>query len=183
VFLRSDFWPGSGQPSVVWVWVWKISPKNPWFFNFCPSGQKSVVGSKSTRVRARLASYLLRVKSMFGSGQGPTLVRWKWLHLGHIGHQWGKFQFGPRMKVLWVLRVLFDAKVKFNNPIDCGLKKATTMFSALRLIRKKLKYDHLLKVMTSQYSGRCFYECIAWLNETNSFLDLRRINALPNRTL
>jgi len=25
---------GSGHPSFVWVWDWKISPKNPKFFNF-----------------------------------------------------------------------------------------------------------------------------------------------------
>jgi len=29
---------GSGQPSLVWVWVWKISSKNYKFFNFSPSG-------------------------------------------------------------------------------------------------------------------------------------------------
>jgi len=29
-------WVRSGQPSLVWVWVWKVSPKNPKFFNFFP---------------------------------------------------------------------------------------------------------------------------------------------------
>jgi len=33
------------QPFLVWVWVWKISPKNPNFFNIFPSDQK-VPGSK-----------------------------------------------------------------------------------------------------------------------------------------
>jgi len=32
------------------------------------------VGSESTRVKAGSASYLLRVKSKLGSGQGPSLV-------------------------------------------------------------------------------------------------------------
>jgi len=45
--------------------VWKISPKNGKFFPF---------GSKSTRVKVRSASYLLQVKSMLGSGQGPSLA-------------------------------------------------------------------------------------------------------------
>jgi len=35
---------GSGQPSLVCVWVWKFSPKNPNFFNFCPTGQKNLMG-------------------------------------------------------------------------------------------------------------------------------------------
>jgi len=40
-------WVGSGQPSL----VWKISPKNPNFFNFFHSGQKKSlrVGSKIDR--------------------------------------------------------------------------------------------------------------------------------------
>jgi len=66
---------GSGQPFIVWVRIWKISPKNVKFFNFFPSGQKKLlrVGSESTRVEAGSAYYLLRVKSKLGSGQGPSL--------------------------------------------------------------------------------------------------------------
>jgi len=66
---------GSGLPSLVWVCIWKISPKNVKFFNFLPFGSKKChwVGSKRTPFRAMSASYLLRVKSMFGSGQGPSL--------------------------------------------------------------------------------------------------------------
>jgi len=58
---------GSGQPFMVWVRIWKISPKNVFF----PSDQKKSfrVGSESTRVEAGSASYLLRVKSKLGSGQ------------------------------------------------------------------------------------------------------------------
>jgi len=45
------------------------------FSIFFPSGQKKLlrVGSESTRVKAGLASYLLRVKSKLGSSQGPSL--------------------------------------------------------------------------------------------------------------
>jgi len=69
-------WVGSGQPSLIWVWIWKISPKNIKFFNFLPIGSKKChwVRLKSTRVRAGSASYLLQVKSMFGSGQGQSLI-------------------------------------------------------------------------------------------------------------
>jgi len=61
---------GSGQPFMVWVRIWKSSPKNVKFFNFFPSGQKKLlrVGSESTWARAGSASYLLRVKSKFGLG-------------------------------------------------------------------------------------------------------------------
>jgi len=62
---------GSSQPFMVWVWIWKISPKNVKFFNFLPFGSKKSlrVGSESTRVKGRSASYLLLVKSKLGSGQ------------------------------------------------------------------------------------------------------------------
>jgi len=47
------------------------------FSIFLPFGsKKNVIGSgwKVPRVRARSAFYLLQVKSMFGSGQGPSLL-------------------------------------------------------------------------------------------------------------
>jgi len=52
-----------------------ISLKNVRFFNFFPlSLKKSLpVGSKSTLVNGGPASYLLRVKSKLGSGQGLSL--------------------------------------------------------------------------------------------------------------
>jgi len=74
-------WVGSGQPSMILVLVWKISPKNVKFFNFSPSDQKKSlrVGSKSTWVKGGSASYLLWVKSKLGlgrvsSGKFPYLV-------------------------------------------------------------------------------------------------------------
>jgi len=68
-------WLGSGQPFMVWVRIWKISPKNVNFFNFFPFGSKKLlrVRSESTRVKAGSASYLLQVKSELGSGQGLSL--------------------------------------------------------------------------------------------------------------
>jgi len=61
---------------MVWVRIWKISPKNGEFSIFFSLGQKKLlrVGSESTWVKAGLASYLLRVKSKLGSGQGPSLL-------------------------------------------------------------------------------------------------------------
>jgi len=69
---------GSGRVSHLWFEFGsgKFSPKNPKFFNSFHIGSKKShwVVSKSTRVKDGLASYLLRVKSMLRSGQGPCLV-------------------------------------------------------------------------------------------------------------
>jgi len=37
-------WVGLGQPFMVWVWIWKISPKNVKFFNFFPFVAKKLFG-------------------------------------------------------------------------------------------------------------------------------------------
>jgi len=75
-FLGSIFC-GSGWVSLLWFGFefQKFPLKMSNFSIFCPSGQKKLlwVGSESTRVKAGLASYLLRVKSKLGSGQGPSL--------------------------------------------------------------------------------------------------------------
>jgi len=57
----------SGQPSM--VWVWKIFPKNVKFLNFFPLDKKITLGwvKKYTGQRWSV-SYLLRVRSKFGSG-------------------------------------------------------------------------------------------------------------------
>jgi len=65
---------GSGQLSLVWVWIWKISPKNHKFFNFFHSKKISSSQVKEYPGQTQLGSYLLRVKSMLGSGQSPSLV-------------------------------------------------------------------------------------------------------------
>jgi len=67
---------GPGQFFVTHLWFefGKFPLKISIFF---PSGQEKShwVGSKSTQVKCRMASYLLRVKSILGLGQGPSLVK------------------------------------------------------------------------------------------------------------
>jgi len=60
----------SGQPFMVWVWIWKISAKNLKFSNFFPFTSKNYhwCRSKSICVKDRAASYFLRVKSIVGLG-------------------------------------------------------------------------------------------------------------------
>jgi len=58
---------GSGQPIMVWVRIWKISPKNVKFFNFFPFGLgQKVPGSKPGRP-------LIYCGSKVSSGRGPSL--------------------------------------------------------------------------------------------------------------
>jgi len=64
-----------GQPSMVWVWVWKISPKKVKFFNFFPSGQKNLFGLGQNVPRTKAGwPLLLRVKSKLRVGQAPSLM-------------------------------------------------------------------------------------------------------------
>jgi len=69
-------WLKSGQPFMAWVEFGKFSLKTSNFQFFSLRVKKKLlwVGSESTRVKAGSASYLLRVKSKLGSGQGPSLV-------------------------------------------------------------------------------------------------------------
>jgi len=83
---------GSGQPFM--VWVWKISPKNIKLYFLC-------FRSKSTRVKSGSASYLLRVKSKLGSGQGPSLQKTQ------------KIPYGPSQK----------SSVTVNKKNNCWLLK------------------------------------------------------------
>jgi len=55
------FWIESGQPSLVWVWVWKFSPKNPKISIFALRVKKNLIVKKYLD-KVRSASYLLRVK-------------------------------------------------------------------------------------------------------------------------
>jgi len=65
-------WVGSGQSSLVWVWL--ISPKNFSIFFPFRSKKSQWVRSKNTRVKDGWASYLPQVKSMLGSGQGMSTL-------------------------------------------------------------------------------------------------------------
>jgi len=70
---------GSGQPFMVWVRIWKISPKNVKFFNFFPSGQKNCFGSGRKVPGSKPGRPLIYCGSKVssgrvGSGQGPSLL-------------------------------------------------------------------------------------------------------------
>jgi len=70
-------WLGSGRVSHLWFGLefGKFPLKMSNFSIFFPSGQKNCFRLESTRVKAGSASYLLRVKSKLGSGQGPSLLQ------------------------------------------------------------------------------------------------------------
>jgi len=50
---------GSGQPFMVWVWIWEISHKNVNFFIFFPSGQTNLFGSGRKVPRSKAGQPLL----------------------------------------------------------------------------------------------------------------------------
>jgi len=60
-------WLELGRVSHLWFRFGKFSPKNDKFFSL------RIKKICSGRVKGRLASHLLRVKSKLGSGQGPSL--------------------------------------------------------------------------------------------------------------
>jgi len=152
-------WVGSGQPSL--VWVRKISPKNHNFQIFdlrvkkISSGQ---IRSKSTQVKDGSDSYLLRVKSMLGSGQAPSLLsisdgsglkkfwpRWDqffiaWVRSGRVSHLW--FGFGK-----------FSLKIpKIFNFFPFGLKKSHRILSKSTRVKDGLA-SYLLRVKSMLGSG------------------------------
>jgi len=79
--VRSIFccsgWVGSGQPSLVWFWIWKISPKNTRFFNFFPSGQKKISSDRVKKYLGQTWVCLLFTASQKYAwdklGEGPSL--------------------------------------------------------------------------------------------------------------
>jgi len=74
------FWSRSGHFFCCSGWVWsattgsgKFPQKSQFFKFFCFRSKKSGVRSKNARVKVRCAPYLLRLRSMLRSGQGPSL--------------------------------------------------------------------------------------------------------------
>jgi len=55
---------GLGQPFMVWVWIWKISPKQVKFLNFLSFGSKKISSGQVRKYPGRR-----RVKSKLGSGR------------------------------------------------------------------------------------------------------------------
>jgi len=57
---------------MVWLWVWKISPKNPKFCNFIPFGSKKISSGSGQR-QAGLLFTLGQKYAQIWSDQGPSL--------------------------------------------------------------------------------------------------------------
>jgi len=81
------------------------------FSIFFPLGQKNYirVGSKSTRVKGGSASYLLWIKSVLGSGQGP-ISRWIW-YFRQLRNLQANLQ--KSVKDAWIFFYLFKYALKF----------------------------------------------------------------------
>jgi len=105
---------------MIWVWIWKICPKNIKLFNFLSFGSKKslLVGSEAAR------NLLLRVKSKLGSGRGPSLLnRVKgWINNWNINYNWLSFSWfisNLLDKSIWML--LNYKNYQQRALIDCQL--------------------------------------------------------------
>jgi len=70
-------WVRPGQLSLVWVWIWKISPKNSKFINIFPIGSKNLFRLGQIVLGSRMVALILMESQKFdrvGSGQGQFLT-------------------------------------------------------------------------------------------------------------
>jgi len=63
---------GSGQPSMVWVWILKISPKNVKFFHFFLFGSKKIASGRVGKYPGRPLIYCGSSLGQVGSGPIST---------------------------------------------------------------------------------------------------------------
>jgi len=59
-------WVRSGQPFMVWVWIWKISPKKVKFFNFSLRVKKNLFGSGQKVPGSKVGLIYCRIKVSSG---------------------------------------------------------------------------------------------------------------------
>jgi len=96
-------WVRSGQPSLVWVCVWKISLKNSKLSNFLPFGSKNLIGSgqnvhgskpgqpfiycRSKVCSGRIGSGSISSECWFGLGMGlgQNFLTWVGYNFGCLG--------------------------------------------------------------------------------------------------
>jgi len=81
---------GSGQPFMVWVWIWEISPKIMKFFNFFPFVSKKNIfrsGRKVTWLNAGLPLIYGRSKSSTGRVGSGTISSLTPLRICGLGSQ------------------------------------------------------------------------------------------------
>jgi len=85
---------GLDQPLMVWVGIWKISPKNVKFFNFFPFGSKKISSGQVGKYPGQRP--LIYCGSKVSSGRGPLLV-WNVYKLTsslnqHLVSHWSHFR-------------------------------------------------------------------------------------------
>jgi len=172
---------GSGQVSHLWFEyrIGKFPLKMSNFSIFCPSGQTKChrVGSKSAHVRAGSASYLLRVKSMSGSGQGPSLVTcdisitpgWHSIHQGsniYVERVFrGKLSY-PESQSFWLLShplIISETKGYHKNgvflPFDNLCKSITTCEQTeedKKIVNEETPILKALGLFTHRFVQDCF---------------------------
>jgi len=124
---------GSGQPSMVWVWVWKISPKNVKFFHFFPFWSKKISSGKR---RVGLLFTAGQKNAWVGSGQGPSLDIDQTLAPGFS-----------------VLRQSILKSTKYKNwRIFFGLDNSNSLYE----IQQKISKSVIRKIFSQNFEMRTF---------------------------
>jgi len=120
------------------LWVWKISPKNPKYFNFFPFGSKKYnrVGSKA------MVKSMLRVRL----GQGPSLIFW--LYFESCIFRYKSLLFESLFCKFWLFKKMtFGLKNEKKSPISkCTQIPNLDCFST-RCSKMKFK-SHFFNVIT-----------------------------------
>ena len=65
-------------------------------------------------------------------------------------------------KTINVLGVIFDTKLQWSDHVNHAIKRANSALNAIRLIKKYLKKDQILGLLTSNYYSILFYNSEIW---------------------
>jgi len=117
----------SGQPFMVWVWIWKIFPKYVKFFNFFPFGSKKSLRKVPRSEAGRPLIYCGSI-SKLGSAQGPSLI----IIIGPLGLEW-RYKKVKKCcfygKTFWSNFLQKARKVWISTfQVNCFTRKANTAY-------------------------------------------------------
>jgi len=158
----------SSRVSHLWFVFLKFLLKSQIFQFFASNPKKShQAGSKSTRIKDRLDSYLQRVKSLLGMGQGPPLLKTLIKTLLIILFERVKRASGEVRIFLCIFLHTYRVggiRVQHGENVVC---LSVTLSSSLSFKPRALKFckeTPLVKVqkVTEEFSKFCFMELCYW---------------------
>jgi len=82
-----------------------------------------------------------------------------------------------------VLRIIFDAQLKWETHVKAVISKCNSKLSVLRKIRGKFKMDQFLKIITTQFFTHLYYCSTVWLSSETRWNLKKLINTAHNKAL